>query len=273
MSDEKELLSLTELAEDAGISWRNYLLKAIRKGRDIFARLKNIEYLNVQSSRLTLKSLEKLKECKTSGDFDIPEDGEIHEHYIAWQPYWLLPKTELTNLLRDMPLWEIRRVTPTWVLIENSEGKFEEKEINEPDRKAYTSYIEPVLIDENNIFLVKTKNETHERETGESTIEIKQVSQENLQKRKVKSVKKEHTLLFLSAMEDCDKKQIKESTADQIWKYLKENLRRKYDAEEAIISTMTNFEMIIMKSSGNDESIDSESFARAIRRLREETSN
>ena len=44
MSDEKDLFSLTELAEDAGISWRNYLSKAIRKGRDIYAKLKGLKH-------------------------------------------------------------------------------------------------------------------------------------------------------------------------------------------------------------------------------------
>ena len=65
MSDEKELFSLTELAEDAGISWRNYLSKAIRKDRDIFARLKGVERLNVHSSIYTLNSLEEMNEFRT----------------------------------------------------------------------------------------------------------------------------------------------------------------------------------------------------------------
>lgn len=170
MSDEKEFFSLTELAEDTEISWRNYLSKAIRKGRDIFVRLKDLEFLNIHSSRLTLNSLEEMNKFRTTDGYDFPEYVQIHEHYIAWTPYWLLPKTELLKLLRDMPLWEIRRVTPTWVLIENSEGKFEEKEINELDRNAYTSYIEPVLIDENNIFLFKPTDETEKQSIDEKKI-------------------------------------------------------------------------------------------------------
>ena len=103
---------------------------------------------------------------------------------------------------------------------------------------------------------------------------VNQDSQEIKQKRKVKAVKEEHTLLFLKALQDCDQKlKKKKSTPNQIWEHLKDNLRDKYDPDETIINTMSLFEMIIIKSSGNDESIDSESFARAIRRLRKEKSN
>ena len=103
---------------------------------------------------------------------------------------------------------------------------------------------------------------------------VNQDSQEIKQKRKVKAVKEEHTLLFLKALQDCDQKlKKKKSTPNQIWEHLKDNLRDKYDPDETIIDTMSHFEMIITKSSGNDESIDSESFARAIRRLRKEKSN
>ncbi len=159
MSDEKELFSLTELAEDTGTSWRSYLSKAIRKGRDVFVRLKGKETLNVHMSKLTLNNLEEMNEFRTPDGYDFPEYVKKHEHYIAWTPYWLLPKTELEKLLRDMPLWEINSVTPPWVSIKNAEGIFEEKEITKLDRKDYTSYIEPVLIDENKLFLFKTTDE------------------------------------------------------------------------------------------------------------------
>ena len=83
MSDEKELFSLTELAEDAGISWRNYLSKAIRKGRDIYARLKGVT-LNVHSSIYTLNSLEEMNESRTPYGYVFPEYVKKYEHYIAW---------------------------------------------------------------------------------------------------------------------------------------------------------------------------------------------
>jgi len=96
---------------------------------------------------------------------------KIKEHYRAWADIWLLPKSYHYQLLRDMPLWEIRRVTPpTWVLIENSEGKFEEKEINKQDRNAYTSYIEPVLIDENHLFLFKSTDEKDKIEVKDERV-------------------------------------------------------------------------------------------------------
>ena len=170
MSDEKELFSLTELAEDAGISWRNYLSKAIRKGRDIYAKLKGFETLDVHSSRLTLNSLEEMNEFRTPDGYVFPENVKIKEHYRAWADIWLLPKSYHYQLLRDMPLWEIRRVTPTWVLIENSEGKFKEKEINKRDRNAYTSYIEPVLIDENHLFLFKSTDEKDKIEVKDERV-------------------------------------------------------------------------------------------------------
>ena len=170
MSDEKDLFSLTELAEDAGISWRNYLSKAIRKGRDIYAKLKGFETLDVHSSRLTLNSLEEMNEFRTSDGYVFPENVKIKEHYRAWADIWLIPKSYHYQLLRDMPLWEIRRVTPTWVLIENSEGKFEEKEINKQDRNAYTSYIEPVLIDENHLFLFKSTDEKDKIEVKDERV-------------------------------------------------------------------------------------------------------
>ena len=170
MSDEKELFSLTELAEDAGISWRNYLSKAIRKGRDIYAKLKGFETLDVHSSRLTLNSLEEMNEFRTPDGYDFPKKVKIEEKYIAWADIWLLPKKDHYQLLRDMPLWEIRRVTPSWVLIENSEGKFEEKEINKQDRNAYTSYIEPVLIDENHLFLFKYTDEKDKIEVKDERV-------------------------------------------------------------------------------------------------------
>ena len=88
---------------------------------------------------------------------------------------------------------------------------------------------------------------------------------------KRKSKKEQHTLVFLEALKDCDEKLKKESTPNDIWTHLKEHLRSKYDPNEEIISTMHHYEMIIIKSSGNDESLDKESFARAIRRLRKET--
>ena len=88
---------------------------------------------------------------------------------------------------------------------------------------------------------------------------------------KRKSEKEQHTLVFLKALKDCDEKLKKESTSNDIWTHLKEHLRSKYDPNEEIISTMHHYEMIIIKSSGNDESLDKESFARAIRRLRKET--
>ena len=88
---------------------------------------------------------------------------------------------------------------------------------------------------------------------------------------KRKSKKEQHTLVFLEALKDCDEKLKKESTPNDIWTHLKEHLRSKYDPNEEIISTMHHYEMIIIKSSGNDESLDIESFARAIRRLRKET--
>ena len=170
MSDEKDLFSLTELAEDAGISWRNYLSKAIRKGRDIYAKLKGFETLDVHSSRLTLNSLEEMNEFRTPDGYVFPENVKIKEHYRAWADIWLLPKSYHYQLLRDMPLWEIRRVTPTWVLIENSEGKFKEKEINKRDRNAYTSYIEPVLIDENHLFLFKSTDEKDKIEVKDERV-------------------------------------------------------------------------------------------------------
>ena len=103
---------------------------------------------------------------------------------------------------------------------------------------------------------------------------VNQDSQEIKQKRKVKAVKEEHTLLFLKALQDCDQKlKKKKSTPNQIWEHLKDNLRDKYDPDETIINNMNSLQMLIRKSSGNDESIDSESFARAIRRLRKEKSN
>ena len=83
--------------------------------------------------------------------------------------------------------------------------------------------------------------------------------------------KKNHTLIFGKAMKDCDKKLKKKSTSDEIWTHLKEHLRSKYDPDENIISTMHLNEMLIIKSSGNDESLEKESFARAIRRLRKDT--
>ena len=172
MSDEKELFSLTEIAEDAGISWRNYLSKEIRKGCDIYARLKGVETLNVHSSRLTLKNLEEMNEFRTPDGYVFPEYVKIYEHYIAWADIWLLSEIDHRQLLLDVPLWEIRRVTPTWILIENSEGKFEEKEINELDRKSYTSYIEPVLIDENNIFLFKYTDETEKQSIDDKKLVI-----------------------------------------------------------------------------------------------------
>ena len=170
MSDEKDLFSLTELAEDAGISWRNYLSKAIRKDRDIFARLKGVERLNVHSSKYTLNSLEEKNGFRTTDGYVFPEYLRMYEHYITWANIWLLPKKDNYQLLRDMPLWEIRRVTPTWVLIENSEGKFEEKEINKQDRNAYTSYIEPVLIDENHLFLFKSADEKDKIEVKDERV-------------------------------------------------------------------------------------------------------
>ena len=170
MSDEKDLFSLTELAEDAGISWRNYLSKAIRKDRDIFARLKGVERLNVHSWRLTLNSLEEKNGFRTTDGYVFPEYLRMYEHYITWANIWLLPKKDNYQLLRDMPLWEIRRVTPTWVLIENSKGKFEEKEINKRDRNAYTSYIEPVLIDENHLFLFKSTDEKDKIEVKDERV-------------------------------------------------------------------------------------------------------
>ena len=88
---------------------------------------------------------------------------------------------------------------------------------------------------------------------------------------KRKSKKEQHTLVFLEALKNCDENLKKESTPNDIWTHLKEHLRSKYDPNEEIISTMHHYEMIIIKSSGNDESLDKESFARAIRRLRKET--
>ena len=88
---------------------------------------------------------------------------------------------------------------------------------------------------------------------------------------KRKGEKEEHTLVFLEALKDCDEKLKKESTSNDIWKHLKEHLRSKYDPDENIISTMHLNEMLIIKSSGNDESLEKESFARAIRRLRKDT--
>ena len=171
MSDKKELFSLTELEEDAGIYWRNYLSKEIRKGRDIYAKLKGFETLDVHSSRLTLNSLEEMNEFRTPDGYVFPEKVKIKEHYRAWADIWLLQKSYHYQLLRDMPLWEIRRVTPpTWVLIENSEGKFEEKEINKQDRNAYTSYIEPVLIDENHLFLFKSTDEKDKIEVKDERV-------------------------------------------------------------------------------------------------------
>ena len=90
---------------------------------------------------------------------------------------------------------------------------------------------------------------------------------------KRKSKKEQHTLVFLEALKNCDEKLKKESTPNDIWTHLKEHLRSKYDPNEEIISTMHHYEMIIIKSSGNDESLDKESFARAIRRLRKETNS
>ena len=170
MSDEKGLFSLTELAEDAGISWRNYLSKAIRTDRDIFARLKGVERLDVHSSIYTLNSLEEMNEFRTPDGYDFPKKVQIEEKYIAFAEIWMLQKKDHSQLLRDMPLWEIRRVTPTWVLIENSEGKFEEKEINKRDRNAYTSYIEPVLIDENHLFLFKSTDEKDKIEVKDERV-------------------------------------------------------------------------------------------------------
>jgi len=90
---------------------------------------------------------------------------------------------------------------------------------------------------------------------------------------KRKSKKEQHTLVFLEALKNCDENLKKESTPNDIWTHLKEHLRSKYDPNEEIISTMHHYEMIIIKSSGNDESLDKESFARAIRRLRKETNS
>jgi len=241
MSEEKEKYSLAELSEDAGLSWKNYLSKAIRKGIDVFARLKG---------QGTLTILDEV---------DSETMQPIFKNLDMKNKLWGLPYRELEKLMIDMPPWHITSVVPP--------------DIVQEDPKHFQFQFRGESINENNLFLVKKENKTHESETDESKLEVKQFPQENLQKRKAKPVKKEHTLLFLRALIDCDKKQKKESTADQIWKHLKENLRRKYDAEEAIISTMTNFEMMIIKSSGNDECIDSESFARAIRRLREEFVN
>ena len=242
MSDEPKgtFISLTEFAEDCGKTPLNILRKSIRLQTSAFVRLKGQGTLTI---------------------FD-EIDGQAIANFMKMDlknQLWELPDSELEKMMLDTPPWHITSVVPP--------------DIVQEDPKHFQFQFRGESINENNLFLVKKENKTHESETDESKLEVKQFPQENLQKRKAKPVKKEHTLLLLRALIDCDKKQKKESTADQIWKHLKENLRRKYDAEEAIISTMTNFEMMIIKSSGNDECIDSESFARAIRRLREEFVN
>ena len=241
MSEEKEKIRLTVLARKTDIRWQNILDDSIRFQKAVFVRLKG---------QGTLTILDEVdSETKQATFMNLDMKNRL----------WELPYSELEKLMIDMPPWHITSVVPP--------------DIVQEDPKHFQFQFRGESINENNLFLVKKENKTHESETDESKLEVKQFPQENLQKRKAKPVKKEHTLLFLRALIDCDKKQKKESTADQIWKHLKENLRRKYDAEEAIISTMTNFEMMIIKSSGNDECIDSESFARAIRRLREEFVN
>jgi|APSaa5957512535_1039671.scaffolds.fasta_scaffold111583_2 hypothetical protein len=241
MSEEKEKIRLTVLARKTDIHWQNILDDSIRFQKAVFVRLKG---------QGTLTILDEVdSETKQATFMNLDMKNRL----------WELPYSELEKLMIDMPPWHITSVVPP--------------DIVQEDPKHFQFQFRGESINENNLFLVKKENKTHESETDESKLEVKQFPQENLQKRKAKPVKKEHTLLFLRALIDCDKKQKKESTADQIWKHLKENLRRKYDAEEAIISTMTNFEMMIIKSSGNDECIDSESFARAIRRLREEFVN
>ena len=241
MSEEKEKIRLTVLARKTDIHWQNILDDSIRFQKAVFVRLKG---------QGTLTILDEVdSETKQATFMNLDMKNQL----------WGLPYSELEKLMIDMPPWHITSVVPP--------------DIVQEDPNHFQFQFRGESINENNLFLVKKENKTHESETDESKLEVKQFPQENLQKRKAKPVKKEHTLLFLRALIDCDKKQKKESTADQIWKHLKENLRRKYDAEEAIISTMTNFEMMIIKSSGNDECIDSESFARAIRRLREEFVN
>lgn len=159
MSEDKELFSLTELAEDVGISWRSYLSKAIRNGSDIYARLKGVESVNVHSSRLTLCNLEEMNEFRTPNGDVLPKYVKKYKHYISWANKWLLSKKDHYKLQLDMPPWEITQVIPDWVLIENSEGEYDEKEINNRDRDVYTSQIQPVLVNENNLFLFKSSVE------------------------------------------------------------------------------------------------------------------
>jgi hypothetical protein len=118
MSEEKEKYSLAELSEDAGLSWKNYLSKAIRKGLDVFARLKG---------QGTLTILDEIdSETKQATFMNLDMKNQL----------WGLPYSELEKLMIDMPPWHITSVVPPDIVQEDPnhfQFQFRGESINEND--------------------------------------------------------------------------------------------------------------------------------------------
>ena len=129
MSEEKEKYSLAELSEDAGLSWKNYLSKAIRKGLDVFARLKG---------QGTLTILDEIdSETKQATFMNLDMKNRL----------WELPYSELEKLMIDMPPWHITSVVPP--------------DIVQEDPKHFQFQFRGESINENNLFLVKKEHRFH----------------------------------------------------------------------------------------------------------------
>ena len=136
MSEEKEKYSLAELSEDAGLSWKNYLSKAIRKGIDVFARLKG---------QGTLTILDEV---------DSETMQPIFKNLDMKNQLWELPYRELEKLMIDMPPWHITSVVPP--------------DIVQEDPKHYQFQFRGESINENDLFLLvpatdKTLNQTTDK--------------------------------------------------------------------------------------------------------------
>jgi len=136
MSEEKEMYSLAELSEDAGLSWKNYLSKAIRKGLDVFARLKGqgtltiLDEVDYETMQATFKNVDMKNQL------------------------WKLPYSELEKLMIDMPPWDITSVVPP--------------DIVQEDPKHFQFQFRGESINENDLFLLIPTDESVNQTTDET---------------------------------------------------------------------------------------------------------
>ena len=90
---QRELISLTEISEDAGLTWINFLRKTIRSRYKIFVRLKG---------EATLHIVDHIEGKTIVHTENLNLESEI----------WELPENEKNKFLYDMPPWKISNIIP-----------------------------------------------------------------------------------------------------------------------------------------------------------------